>query len=150
VNACGSAEDFSPELSVIYAFIPAQMDLPKMSLEGCNALISWVVPENGGMPIKGINVDIKSKSGKYHKLDKCGGGWPSSDTCVVNRGVFALPPFNLEKDDPVQARVYAFNYMGNAPVSKVQSKGIKATKLPGVTDVPDLVNKGKDSLYFAW
>jgi len=125
------------------------MDIPEISLDGCNALFKWVVPDNGGLPIKGITVEIKSKD-KFFKLDNCGGGWPNSDTCVVNRGVFALPPFNMEKDDLVLARVYATNYIGDGPMSQIASKGIKATKLPDATDTPLLVNKGSDNIYVAW
>ena len=85
-----------------------------MSTEGCNVSIRVKAGADGGLPIKGITVEAKGKSGKYFEL-KCGKGWPASSTCVFNKGIFA------------SRRLFSFVIL-SPPLENITDEGITSTR----------------------
>jgi len=64
--------DYSNEISLLCAFIPAVPAAPTTSVIANNMIVEWIAPASNGSPITSYRVKLQQKSGVYsEELTKC-------------------------------------------------------------------------------
>jgi hypothetical protein len=111
--------DYSPVVSILAATAPSQAQQPETTIVDTDIKISWSAPTSTG----GVNVVI---SNYYVEILLEDGSF--IEACSVTELYCLLPieslleePFNFVQGDEVQARVTAFNSLGQGLVSLTSS-----------------------------
>ena len=68
VTSCGTGP-FSPEIFVKATRPPNQITTLSTTIQGCNLLITWPLPPNGGSKITNYNIEVESL-GKYYSVSE--------------------------------------------------------------------------------
>jgi hypothetical protein len=150
---CGYSE-YSEDLEVSYATIPATVPRISTSNEGCSVRVSWSSPpDNGGSTIIAFSPEIRTSSGDFVALeDLCISG-DIINSCLVSMGTLYESPFSLIGDDLIIARVRAQNSRGYSEYSsnsqEERSQSAIMEFLP-VMSPPTILSKNEVLLIIEW
>lgn len=119
--------DFSSEITVIAADIPATIATPVTTISGAErtfVTVTWTAPYNGGSEVTSLNIFIRgSDLTTYHKeLTSCDGSNPaiiSAASCTIPIATLMAAPFNLPWGSSIYVKLTATNIQGTTPESPV-------------------------------
>lgn len=118
-NKYGWGADSTP-LAVYAAAKPEAPSAPTSSKQSINMRISWPMPDVNGLAATEYQILIMQKDGTYTESAQCDG----SDSTVVSNRYCDVPmvhlrqsPYAMVLNDPVKAKVRAYNLIGWSPYS---------------------------------
>lgn len=133
-NSVGYGE-FSSEVAILAAEVPAQPVAPKTTISALNVIVTWSTPDNGGSSITSYLVKARHQDGATYSVLTCTQG--SADvvslrTCTVPISQLIASPFSLVYGTSVFARITALNVYG----SSVESTGGNGAIILTIPDAP--------------
>lgn len=146
-NAVGLSGD-SSEFSVIAATVPGTPSAPTTSITGDEIYmtVDWTIPtNNGGVSVLGYRLEVLGSDLAWHKdLVNCDAATSQaiidSTSCQIPTDVLRASPFTISQGTSLQARVIAFNAIGDSTVSAAGNGGTMPQP-PTVPGVPENITR---------
>ena len=118
VTSCGTGP-FSPEIFVKARRAPNQITTLSTTIQGCNLLITWPLPPNGGSKITNYNIEVESL-GKYYSVNElC--TKDAVGSCTLPITILKSQPISLQSGDIILVRISANNILGVSPFTVSKS-----------------------------
>jgi len=149
--------DFSQEVLITAAKVPAKPAPPTTTFQRETVLIDWVAPDAGGSPIKGYRIFVRQNDGVTFtlELDNCDGTTSQtiiSDTqCTIKVSTLRDAPFNLPWGAGVFVKVLAFNSYGDSELSDAGNGAVIITYADAPVSLIETASaRSATSITFSW
>jgi hypothetical protein len=124
-NLFGFSVEWSPIVTVTANSKPNPVDIVTTSLvNDADVRIQWVHPADNFSPLSRYEILIQTIDGDLVQHDDCTGLDPSQNYCDISIYSLRIPPFNLEYESLIQARVRAQNSIGWGSYSQLNLLGL--------------------------
>ena len=148
-NICHTGE-FSEDLTVYLADVPAQMEQVVAKIVDCSARFSWKKPADGGSNIISYSVEVRDVDQvKYHQVNDCSRSVDSL-TCEVSLATFTRFPWNLKSGQLIHVRARAINRFGFGQNSEVSESDKTLFDVPAEVQKFKIDSKTAYSIKLTW